>query len=81
MVTIKGYAIDPRITSDNVRVEYSYIVRDEIANEDIERGNVASLTDGTGALSDPKWGDDELCAALAALLNIDAALVTIVAPS
>jgi hypothetical protein len=81
MIYIRQYAIDPKLATENVRVDYSYAVRDEIANEDIERGNVASLTDGAGALSDPKWGDDELCAALAALLNIDAALVTIVAPS
>ena len=79
MVTITHYAIDPR--TDNVRVEYSYSVRDEIAGEDIGRGNVASLTDGAGPLADPKWGNEELCAALAASLNIDAALVSIVAPS
>jgi hypothetical protein len=80
MIYIRQYAIDPKLATDNVRVEYSYNVFDAIANEDIERGNVASLTDEAGALSDPKWGDDELCAALAALLGVDAASVAIAAP-
>jgi hypothetical protein len=81
MVTISQYAIDSRAAANNVRVEYSYTVHDPIAAEDIVRGNAAYLTDGDGALADPKWGDDELCAALAAALGVDPALVTVIVPS
>jgi hypothetical protein len=80
MIFIRQYAIDPKLATDNVRVEYSYNVFDAIANEDIGRGGIAHLTDGTGSLSDPKWGNDELCAALAALLNVSASDVSIATP-
>lgn len=75
MLYIRHYAIDPKLATDNVRVEYTYAVYDAIAKEDIGRGGIATLTDGTGALADDKWGDDELCIALAAYLFIDNALV------
>lgn len=80
MIYIRYYAIDPKLALDNVRVEYTYTVFDAIANEDIGRGGYASLTDEAGALSDPKWGNDELCAALAELLGVDAATVAIATP-
>lgn len=70
MITIRQYAIDPRTAVDNVRVEYDYTVHDPIANEDIVRGGFAYLTDGAGALSDAKWGNDELCAAVATRLGV-----------
>lgn len=80
MILIRQYAIDPKLATDNVRVEYGYNVFDAIANEDIGRGGIAHLTDGTGALSDPKWGDAELCAALAAFLGVSASDVAIAVP-
>lgn len=80
MIHIRHYAIDPKVATDNVRVEYSYTVFDAIANEDIGRGGIAHLTDGTGPLGDAKWGNDELCLALAALLNVSASDVGIATP-
>ena len=80
MIFIRHYAIDPKLATDNVRVEYNYNVFDAIANEPIGRGGIAHLTDGTGALSDPKWGDDELCAAIATFLNVSPSDVSIAVP-
>lgn len=77
MITITQYAITPR--TSEVRVEYTYLVRDSIANQDIERGNAALLGDGAGKLADAKWGNEELAAALAERLGVDAALVTVAA--
>lgn len=80
MLYIRHYAIDPKLATENVRVEYTYAVYDTIAKEDIGRGGYASLTDGSGALADAKWGNDELCAALAEKLGVDPASVTIAVP-
>jgi len=77
MIQIKHYAIDPRTRTDNVRVEYEYTVHDPVANEDIVRGGSASLTDGDGPLADQKWGNEELCAALARTLGVESALVAV----
>ena len=80
MVTIKHYAIDPRSATQNVRVEFVYAVRDDIAGEDIERGGQALLTDGVGHLASPTWGNDALVLALAHHLGIGADRVSVAEP-
>jgi hypothetical protein len=80
MLYIRHYAIDPKLATENVRVEYTYAVYDAIAKEDIGRGGITMLTDGAGGLADAKWGNDELCAALAEKLGVDVASVAIAAP-
>lgn len=80
MVTITHYAVDPRASSQNVRVEYIYTVFDPIANEDIVRGGAARFTDGQDGLADPQWGDLELRATVAAHLGVPLEQVTFAAP-
>jgi hypothetical protein len=80
-VVIKDYKVNPRATVENVALEFEYEVVDPIKQVPLLQHHYASLTDGEGPLADPKWGNDELAAALAAQLGIEASWVSVAVPS